>query len=84
MGAPWDKGFLTSVLLGFAAMPTREPISEQEARSARSTISSSEVLTIMILLPSPESIAQGTSSQGLCTASVVCQYLPYSQQDVSG
>src|SRR5215471_11999414 len=43
-----------SVLVGLAAKPTREPISEQDARRARSTISSLVVLVMMIDLPSPE------------------------------
>ncbi|GJC91417.1 integral membrane protein [Colletotrichum higginsianum] len=66
-----------SLVVGFAAMPTREPISEHEARRARSTISSLGALVMTIVLPSPESMAQGTSSRGACTASVVCQYVGY-------
>ena len=62
-----------SVVVGLAALPTLDPISAQTALRARSTISSLVVLVIMIVLPSPESMAVGTSSSGAWTAIVVCQ-----------
>src|SRR6478735_5791749 len=68
-----------SVVVGLAAIPTRLPISEHDALNALSTISSSGARVMMILLPSPESMAQGMSSNGLCTASVVCQYVGYAR-----
>ena len=59
--------------LEIPTMPTREPISLHEARSALSTISSLDVLVMSIDFPSTESIAHGTSSPGLWAAKVVCQ-----------
>jgi len=53
-----------SVVVGLDAIPTLEPISEQDARKARSTISSFGAFVMMMVFPSPESMTQGTSSPG--------------------
>lgn len=53
-----------SVVVGLDAIPTLEPISEHEARNARSTISSFGAFVMMMVFPSPESMTQGTSSPG--------------------
>lgn len=45
-----------SVFVGFTATPALDPISEHEARSAQSTISSLGSSVVLMLFPSPESV----------------------------
>ena len=52
---------MACLVVGFAAIPTRLPISEQDARSARSTISSVADLVMKMVLPSPLVMAHGVS-----------------------
>ncbi|EKG15514.1 hypothetical protein MPH_07254 [Macrophomina phaseolina MS6] len=76
---PGPSSIPIDAVVGAPAFPTRDPISLQDARRARSTISSVEALVMMMVLPSPESIAQGISDPGSCTAIVVCQYVGYAR-----
>ena len=73
------KDVMACLVVGLHALPTRLPISEHEALSARSTISSVADLVIIIVFPLPLAITHGTSSPVVYAQSVVCQYVGYAR-----